>query len=201
MGNFWKTATGEEATGEVKDVGGFGPLPRGDYPGMFEDVELREWEGRKSIQFRFRVMDGYGANRVAFLTNNSWHEDEKKQARALNLLLKVYRTLGVPEPTDEPTEDDLQQLCDKMLIVKMDKYMRDDGKEGQWMVNVKTMEEGVTEDPAKAAARPQRPAGRSAAARPANRPSAPAANAGNGSARPAARPAPNFSDMDDDIPF
>lgn len=171
--SFWDTTDGTKATGHVEESGGFAPLPLADYPVMLEDAKVNEYEGRRTVQFKTRIIEGFGKNRVVFLSLKAWDEDGKKRDRALQILAKVYALTNATLPEDEPDDVSLSQLCDKPLTFKLDVYDIN-GKTGNWLVNVK--EYGAKAD-------------------------APKATGGKPKAVVASRPAPEMSDQDLDIPF
>lgn len=120
--SFWKTSTGEQATGEVQE-NNFDPLPDGYYPTMEEEIKINEYQGKRTIQMKSRVIgEGFGKNRVLFLKLNAFDEDEKKRDRAINLLVKLANTLGVPLPKNEPDDTWLSKLTDKPHQTKLQKY-------------------------------------------------------------------------------
>lgn len=120
--SFWKTSTGEQATGEVQE-NNFDPLPDGYYPTMEEEIKINEYQGKRTIQMKSRVIgEGFGKNRVLFLKLNAFDEDEKKRDRAINLLVKLANTLGVPLPKNEPDDTWLSKLTDKPHQTKLQRF-------------------------------------------------------------------------------
>jgi hypothetical protein len=137
--SFWKTSTGEDATGDVKE-NDFEPLPDGYYQTMQEEVKINNYQGERTIQLKTRVVgEGYGKNRVLFLKLKAFDEDEKKRDRAINLLVKLANTLKVKLPNGEPDDIWLSKLTDKPHQTKLQKYnfKTDDGKqlEGNFIAN------------------------------------------------------------------
>lgn len=130
--SFWATSSGQIATGDVQESGGFDPLPKGDYDGFLDKAEIQTWEGKKSINLRTRI-----GKRVIFLTLKCWDEDAKKRDRNLNLLVKFFQIAKVQMPAGEPDDMDLAKLCDKPMRFKLDVWETDDKqKSGNWLVNV-----------------------------------------------------------------
>lgn len=120
--SFWDTSDGVKATGEVKE-NDFDPLPDGYYQTMEEEIKINEYQGKRTIQMKSRVIgEGFGKNRVLFLKLNAFDEDEKKRDRAINLLVKLANTLGVPLPKNEPDDTWLSKLTDKPHQTKLQKY-------------------------------------------------------------------------------
>ncbi|MGN6704392.1 MAG: DUF669 domain-containing protein [Burkholderiaceae bacterium] len=148
---FWQTSSGEKASGEVSD-NNFAPLPKGDYTAMFESAEIKVWEGIRSINLKTRILSDFGKNRVLFFTIRAWDEDEKKRDRALNLLVKIHEVLGVPLPEDEPDDVSLSRITDKPIIIKTDVWkIEESGKSGNWLVNVKSVNDTGSDKPATSA--------------------------------------------------
>ena len=140
MASFWSTSSGEKATGEVKESEGFAPLPKDWYKAIFESATVDEYEGKKKIKFKTRIVgEGLGKNRVMFLGLKCWDEDEKKRDRAIQLMVKVFNTLGVKLPKNEPDDDDLSELADKPLDIHIDTFIPKDGSRPEgyaFIVNV-----------------------------------------------------------------
>jgi len=173
--SFWNTSSGEAATGEVQE-NNFEPLPKGDYLSLLESAEIKEYEGERTINFKARAIE---SNRVVFPKLRVFDSDDKKRDRAIQLLVKLANSVGVPLPKGEPDDIWLSKLCDKPLIIKYDVFtFTPPGKSeeitGNFIINFEA--KGAKAGSAK-------PAG--------NKPGP----------QPAAQPAPNFSDTDDDIPF
>lgn len=122
MSSFWNTSAGTQATGEVQE-NNFDPLPDGYYPVMEEEIKINEYQGKRTIQLKTRVIgEGFGKNRVLFLKLNAFDEDEKKRDRAINLLVKWANIVGVPLPSGEPNDAWLAKLTDKPHQTKLQKY-------------------------------------------------------------------------------
>lgn len=127
--SFWNVSTGEKATGEVQE-NNFDPLPEGYYLCMLEEVKVNDYQGRKSIQVKARVVgDGFGKNRVLFMGLKAFDDDSKKRDRAINLLVKCANVTGAKLPDKEPDDIWLARLCDKPLQIKVGVYdlKKDDG--------------------------------------------------------------------------
>jgi hypothetical protein len=165
--SFWKTSNGQEATGEVQE-NNFDPLPDAYYPTMQEEVKINEYQGERTIQFKTRVIgEGFGKNRVLFLKLKAFDEDEKKRDRAINLLVKLANTLGVPLPKNEPDDTWLSKLTDKPHQTKLQKFdfKADDGKQitGNFIANFEDLKYkpevkgAVKAGPAKAAPKAEAP--------------------------------------------
>ena len=166
MASFWSLTSGEKATGEVKENEGFAPLPKDWYKVIFESATVDEYEGKKKIKFKTRIVgEGVGKNRVMFLGLKCWDEDEKKRDRAIQLMVKVFNTLGVKLPKNEPDDDDLSELADKPLDLHIDTFIPKDGSRPEgyaFIVNVdgKGTQAGVAAKPAsKPTAKPSREPG------------------------------------------
>jgi hypothetical protein len=137
--SFWATSDGKTATGEVQE-NNFDPLPDGYYPVMEEEIKINEYQGKRTIQMKTRVIgEGFGKNRVLFLKLNAFDDDEKKRDRAINLLVKLANTLGVALPKSEPDDTWLSKLTDKPHQTKLQKFdfKTDDGKQitGNFIAN------------------------------------------------------------------
>lgn len=183
--SFWNTTSGEKATGEVKE-NSMEPLARGWYTCMLEEVANKEWEDDRYINLKARVVAGPSSNRVVFLklkvyeTNSQYYKAEARD-NAIQKLVKLYSILKADTPKGEPDDRNLSQLIDKPLDIHLDVWKDNDTKEpkGNFIINF--------------AARGSE-AGNSTTtqARPAPSKTSPV---------PKRKPAPDFSDMSDDIPF
>lgn len=116
--SFWATSDGNQATGEVQE-NNFDPLPKGDYLSIIESAEVKEYEGERTVNFKARAVE---SNRVVFPKLRVFDSDDKKRDRAINLLVKLANSVGVPLPKGEPDDLWLSKLCDKPVVVKYDVF-------------------------------------------------------------------------------
>lgn len=177
--SFWKTSAGTEATGDVQENSGFDPLPLDYYLTMLEEVKINEYQGDRTIQLKARIVGEKYKNRVLFLKLKCFDNDDKKRDRAINLLVKLYNSVGVKLPDSEPNDIQLSKLTDKPLQIKVDvfNFTTSEGKqvEGNFIVNFETKAYVVTDKDVPKLPRTALP--------------------GSGPANP------SFRDVDDDIPF
>ena len=138
MSSFWSTSSGEQATGEVKEIN-FDPLPKGWYLSMLESVEVDEYEGQKKVKIKARVIgEGEGKNRVLFLGLKCFPGEKIKEEtrdRAIQILVKMYNICKAKLPNGEPDDASLSQLVDKPMNLMLDKWEIND-KSGNWLMNV-----------------------------------------------------------------
>lgn len=159
MASFWSVSSGEKATGEVKESEGFAPLPKAWYKSIFESVTIDEYEGKKKIKFKTRIVgEGVGKNRVMFLGLKCWDDDEKKRDRAIQLMVKVFNTLGVNLPKNEPDDDDLSELADKPLDIHIDTFIPKDGSRPEGYAFIVNVDGKGVQAGAKAATAAKKPA-------------------------------------------
>lgn len=160
MASFWKTSAGTEATGEVKETGGFDPLPRAWYKMMFEEATVREWEGIKSVNLKARVIgECPHKNRVVFLKLKCWDSEDKTRDSAINKATKISTTLGVAQPKYEPDDEYFSQWVDKPLDLLLEVWEFND-KTGNWIMNIDTKgaQSGVKVGVASKPVAPKKPA-------------------------------------------
>lgn len=183
MSSFWKTSSGEQATGVVEE-NSFDPLAKGWYTSMIEEMSIDEYEGERKIKVKARVVgEGAGKNRVLFLNLKAFEGSkvtEKQRDRAINMITKMSNIFKISMPDNEPDDIWLSKFIDKPIDLLLDIWEIDD-KSGNWLVNVEA--KGTKAGTDTSSARP-------VAKAPARQP-----------AKPAARPAPSGNDDDDDIPF
>lgn len=139
--SFWNTSEGTKATGEVQENNDFAPLPKGDYISMIEEASVDEYQGIKKIKFKARVVgDGPGKNRVLFLGLKCWDTESAKRDKAVQLLFKIFGICKAKMPRDEPTDEDLRQLCDKPISLKLGVWeIKDENKSGNWLINAEAV--------------------------------------------------------------
>lgn len=183
--SFWQTSSGEKATGEVQEnSSGFDPLPKEWYTCMLEEVGVNDYQGKRSIRIKARVVQEQYKNRVLFLSLKCFEFDgpdykESTRDNAIQKLVKLYQICKAKLPDGEPDDRSLGQLIDKPVDLMLDVWEIDD-KSGNWIVNVRARGEVVNaKSVAKTTAKP--------------------------SFKAEPKPAPvhggGFDDMDDDIPF
>lgn len=135
--SFWQTSDGKKATGEVQ-ANNFDPVPKGTVPGIFESVEVDEYQGVRKIKLKTRVIDGEYKNKVMYMNLNAFPGEgvtDKKRDRAINLFMKICNVLRVKPPENEPDDRFLSQLTDKPLDVGVDVWEMN-GKTGNYLTDV-----------------------------------------------------------------
>lgn len=155
--SFWKTSTGQEATGEVKETN-FDPLKKGWYTCMLEEVINKEWtdndgELDRYVNIKARVVAGECQNRVVFCklkiykTNGKFYKAEARDS-ALQKIVKLYSILKAKLPDGEPDDRSLSQLSDKPIDLYFGVWQDQQTKEpaGNFIGNIAPKGTGGADD-------------------------------------------------------
>jgi len=140
---FWKSELGQ-LSGEAADAftQTIKIIPDGTMAiSKIAKFTLQENYGKKYYEIEWELCDGEFKGRRVFQKIHAFDQDSKKQHKALNMMLLLYKTFNLkPTSSEAPSDQDLLIFNGKIAGIKIQEWsmQRDDGTmaEGNWVSEV-----------------------------------------------------------------
>lgn len=140
--SFWINNVNEEKiTGEFELGGVIEPIPAGTKVTSFiEEIKWDNYADENYINIKWKVLaPNEYKNRIVFQKLKVMQEDKVKASKAQQMLLSInHNAKGKLHTLSEmPQTVDLQKnLCNKPMIIALQVWKLEDGREGNWVAAV-----------------------------------------------------------------
>src|SRR3990167_9544029 len=131
--SFWQSKTGKAITGNEEDsfAGGFKIIPDGTTaPAMIKTFLVNEADAMNPFyEIQWKLVDGEYKGAQVRQKITCFDSKPEKAERALNMMMRLFKLLGVKPTEGAPTEEDLAPMQGKILGIKIQEWAMD-GKNG-----------------------------------------------------------------------
>ena len=111
-------------------------------PCIVEEMKWNEHEGAKTVQIKWKLMDGDFKGRIFFQKIDIYankfgttEPDLKKRFRAANVLQRLFMLLGAQPPQQEPTDADFAVMVGQIAGLAIEVYGMN-GRKGNWVSEI-----------------------------------------------------------------
>lgn len=130
--SFWKTKNGKPVDGSEKNSfasGSGAVIPNGTTaPAIINGFELKTFNGNSYYQVDWKIIDGDFVNRHVWQNIYPFEEDADRQARALNMMMRLFKLAEVKLTHDmAPTNEDLYPMLNKQMGIKIGVWKSKEG--------------------------------------------------------------------------
>lgn len=138
--SFWQSMSGTPIDGsaEHSHVGSFQVIPNNTTaPGQIVSAKLVMFnDGNQVYQVSYKLVDGDFKGCIVRQKIDCFSHESKKRDRAVNMLMRLFKLCDFkPLHSGEPTGQDLLNLQNKIIGLKIQEWSQDD-KEGNWISEI-----------------------------------------------------------------
>lgn len=130
--SFWQTRNGKPVDGSEKNAFSSATgavIPNGTTaPAIINGFELKTFNGSQYYQVDWKIIDGDFINRHVWQNIYAFEEDADRQARALNMMMRLFKLAEVKLTHDmAPTNEDLYPMLNKQMGIKIGVWKSKEG--------------------------------------------------------------------------